>query len=185
MPLWFNKALNLSEGEIRSAMENSTNNADAARFLGCHKDTYKRYATRIIDNDTQMSLYDMHKYGTIKKKSFVRSTHRNPDFKPIHNWTTPVKLMDVLAGNHPGYDKKKLARRLIEELILPECCNQCKFDERRITDYQVPLVLIWKDGNTKNHLLTNLEFLCYNCYFLIWSDVKLKSFGANFKGFSR
>jgi len=181
MPLWFNKALNLTEEEIRLAMQNSLSNAEAARFCGCHLQTYRRYAKRYIDKDTGKTLYDLHNNPSgkgVRKMSF----HRNPDYKgrrPFHT----VSIYDILDGKHPTYDKRKFAQRLIEELLLPECCDICKFDERRITDYQVPLVLIWKDGNLQNHKLDNLQFICYNCYFLTFSDVKTKTFSANFLGF--
>ena len=59
-----------------------------------------------------------------------------------------------------------------------EQCNCCSFEERRVVDYKVPLVLNFKDKNKKNWKQDNLEFLCYNCYFLnvgnIWSDNQLK-----------
>lgn len=185
MPLWFNKALNLTEGEIRAAMANSTTATEAARFLGCHKNTYIRYAKRYIDSDTQLTLHELHLKSNKKNKIPTRTLVRNPNFKynTDNDWRVTAKLPDILAGKYPAYDKKKLARRLIDELILPECCSQCKFDERRVTDFQVPLVLIWEDGDTTNHLLENLKFLCYNCYFLTYANVSKSSFGANFKGF--
>ena len=40
------------------------------------------------------------------------------------------------------------------------------FNERRVLDTKVPLVLNHKDGNKKNWHLDNLEFLCYNHAFL-------------------
>ena len=46
-------------------------------------------------------------------------------------------------------------------------CEQCGFSERRITDYKIPLLLNFKDGNKCNYLLDNVNLLCYNCYFLL------------------
>jgi 5-methylcytosine-specific restriction endonuclease McrA len=71
-----------------------------------------------------------------------------------------------------------LKSRLIQEGYLEECCSSCGFNERRVVDFKVPLVLNFKDSNKKNWKRDNLEFLCYNCYFLnvgnIWSDNQLK-----------
>jgi len=43
--------------------------------------------------------------------------------------------------------------------------------EHRITDFKLPLVLNFKDGNKKNYNLLNIELICYNCYFLLVSDL--------------
>tara|TARA_Y100000389_G_scaffold203693_1_gene253060 strand:+ start:615 stop:1136 length:522 start_codon:yes stop_codon:yes gene_type:complete len=173
MPLIYNKALNLTETEIRYAMSNSKSNAGAARFIGCHVTTYKRYAKRYIDTETGLSLWDLHTNQSGK------GIHRN--FTGGH--FKSANIFDILEGKHPGYDRDKLASRLIEEVILKEECNNCGFDERRITDYKVPLILTWKDGNLRNHALDNLEFICYNCYFLTLDDVFQKTSRVNFKGF--
>ena len=31
-------------------------------------------------------------------------------------------------------------------------CDECGFEERRVVDYSVPLLLDWKDGDRTNHL---------------------------------
>ena len=62
--------------------------------------------------------------------------------------------------------------------MIKEECNCCEFNERRVLDYKVPLILNFKDGNKKNWKLENLEALCYNCYFLnignVWSENQLQ-----------
>jgi hypothetical protein len=40
-----------------------------------------------------------------------------------------------------------------------------------VTDYKVPLLLNYKDKNKTNWTLSNLELVCYNCYFLKVGDV--------------
>ena len=40
----------------------------------------------------------------------------------------------------------------------------CGYSESRITDGKVPLILAFKDGDRSNHVLENLEIVCYNCY---------------------
>ena len=52
------------------------------------------------------------------------------------------------------------------EAYKAEECEVCGFNERRMTDYTVPLMLDWIDGDKTNHKLDNLRVLCLNCYYL-------------------
>ena len=47
----------------------------------------------------------------------------------------------------------------------------CGFEERRVLDYKMPLLLNFKDDNKKNYKLDNIELLCYNHYFLNVGDI--------------
>jgi len=174
MPLIYNKALNLTEDEIRYAMANSKSNAGAARFIGCDVSTYKRYAIRYTDKETGLTLWELHKNQS--GKGIHRNFSGNSGFQK-------TDLFEILEGKHPSYDRVKLASRLIEECVIPEKCNNCGFEERRITDYKVPLIMIHKDGELTNHKLENIEFICYNCYFLTYDDVFHKTERVNFKGY--
>ncbi len=159
MPLIYNKALNLTDVEIRYAMANSRSNREAARFIGCNIDTYKKYAKRYIDPETGKNLWDLHK---------------NQAGKNIGKLTTnsfkKADIFDILDGKHPTYNRKRLTQRIIDECILPQECSMCGFSERRLTDNSLPLVLVWKDGNFNNHSRENLEFLCYNCLYLYHNE---------------
>jgi len=76
-------------------------------------------------------------------------------------------LDSILEGKHPNYPVWKLKKRLLLSGYVEEKCCNCGFEERRITDHKVPLVLDFMDGNRKNHLYDNLRMLCFNCSFLI------------------
>ena len=52
-----------------------------------------------------------------------------------------------------------------------EECTVCKFNERRVLDYRIPLLLHFKDKNSNNYSLDNVQLLCYNHYFLTVGDV--------------
>ena len=41
-------------------------------------------------------------------------------------------------------------------MVTKEKCNSCGFEERRVTDHKVPLVLDFIDGNRK---ITNMKIL--------------------------
>ena len=60
---------------------------------------------------------------------------------------------------------------MILEGYLKEECALCSFNERRVSDYKIPLLLNFKDNNPLHYNLGNIRFLCYNCYFLTQGDV--------------
>lgn len=152
------EGFNITEREIRYAMENSTSNLDAARFLRITLPTYKKYARLYLDPTTGLNLYELH------KKNHPIALNRN---KIRTKWFKKGKeLMDaILRGDlqpPPTYQFKYF---LIREGILEERCD-CGFKERRITDGSVPLLLIYLDGDKTNGKRENIRFMCYNCYYL-------------------
>jgi len=179
-PLWKNKALNLTEEEIRYVMGFTKSNAEASRFIGCNIATYERYAKRYFDKETGKSLWDLHKNQAGKGIHLAQSA-----VKPNSRTFKKADIFDILEGKYPAYDRRKLAKRLLDECVFAESCSNCGFDERRITDYTVPLILTWQDGDLKNHKQDNLKFLCYNCYYLTYDDLvrKTDAVVSNFKGF--
>ena len=75
-------------------------------------------------------------------------------------------MSEILAGEHPKYNKRNLKNRLISEGYKAEEWETCGFDSRRPSDNRVPLVLHWDDGDSTNHKLDNLSLMCLNCKFL-------------------
>lgn len=151
----------LSKEDIERAQKHTKSNKAAARFLGCSYSHYQMYA-KLYKNDNGETLW---------------YSHRNRGAEGVgrlgYNITKSRKfqypLLDILNGTIPfNYSENLdiLKYKLIFEGFLPECCNNCEFRERRVTDLKVPLILNFKDSNKKNWKLENLEFLCYNCYFL-------------------
>jgi hypothetical protein len=147
----------LTKEQIVVAQSKTLSNRAAARYLGMDLVTYRKYAKLYKDEATGKTLYELHK--NISGKGI-------PKF--IVNEKKKPNLLDILEGRIPHYHfkPKKIKARVIEEGLLPECCNRCKFAERRVTDYRMPLILHHKDGNNRNFRLDNLELLCYNCSFL-------------------
>lgn len=171
MGLIYNKSKNLTEGEIRKAMANTRSNRAAAAFMGIHEQTWKKYAEQYIDRETGKSLYELHKNEPGKGITKTSSPKQKTD------------IFEILEGKHPNYPVYKLKSRLLREGLFPEECAHCGFSERRLTDASVPLALIFLDGNTNNHKEENLEFICYNCYFLTYDDVFKRSENIRFKGY--
>ena len=156
--------LNITEASIRYAMKNSKSNSGAARFLNVSLTTYEKYSKQYIDEPSGKNLWDLHKnrYGVGVKKPY--------------NITKGIyALKDILEGKYPDYAVYQLKKRLINngDNIGCECkCHNCGYDEKRITDDKIPLILDHIDGDWKNHLRENLRFLCYNCYFNLKGNIR-------------
>jgi hypothetical protein len=154
-------AANLTEQQIRYAMSRSMSNRAAARVLNVNYYTYRHYARLYFDVTAGKTLFELHKNEAGKgiKKFFEDS--REP------------KLTDLLKEGMPleSYSIEKLKARLIFEGVLECKCNRCNFSELRVLDMKPPLLLNYKDGNKSNWTIANLEFLCYNCYFLYVGDL--------------
>ena len=145
-------ALDITESEIRYAMENTKSNAEAARFLKVSFTTYKKYARMYTDRDTDKTLYELHKnqFGVGIPKDVQKAN------KGIYSIT------NILEGKHPNYPTWKLRNRLLALGIFREECASCGYSERRVT---VPLLLDHIDGDDTNHHVDNLQMLCMNCYY--------------------
>ena len=146
----------LSKDDLLRAMKMTRSNRAAARYLHVSYNHYKKYA-KMYKTDDGISLLEAHKNQAGKGiPKFLSSGGKEPP------------LIDLIEGRIPveHFDPKKIKQRIIFEALIEEKCNKCGFQERRVTDTKVPLILHHKDGNLKNFHLDNLEFLCYNCGFL-------------------
>jgi hypothetical protein len=139
----------LLESEIRDIQRKARSAAEAAKLLGVSYNTYKKYAReyKIFED-----LKNPHGIGIRKGSQSSPGYH---------------SLDDIIAGKFPNYPVWKLKRRLLLSGYMEEKCCNCGFEERRVTDHRVPLVLDFIDGNKKNHNYDNLRMLCFNCTFLI------------------
>ena len=148
--------INLSESEIRYAMANTQSATAAARFLNVSYESFRKYAKQYKDSESGKSLFELQKNASGKGIRKAPTVRRNGRYG----------INDILEGKHPNYNKKKLKERLLRAGEFEEKCACCGFDERRITDYTVPLKLDWLDSDKTNHKRENIQFLCLNCYYL-------------------
>lgn len=167
MPRYNNKAFNLTESEIRWAMQNTTTNKAAAAFLKVQLITYKRYAEMYWDRESGLNLYKLH---AVNKQKLPKG-HVNLGYSSRN-----CPIQEILDGKHPNYRIDKLQNRLIVEGVLLEQCNICGFRDRRITDYTIPIKLTFKNGNSKDHRLDNMEMVCYNCFYLYYGELLGKKY---------
>ena len=154
----------LSRDDILRAMRFTKSNRAAARYLGCSYQHYKPYAKlyRVDESDhTSPTLFEAH---------FNPSGKGIPKFLPNKRKEPNVKLIFETGTGWESFTPEKIKSRGIAEGYLKEECYHCGFCERRVTDYKIPLLLSFKDGNRNNYLVDNLELLCYNDYFLLVAD---------------
>jgi hypothetical protein len=137
------------ESEIKDIQKKARSAMEAARLLGVSYNTYKKYAKKY-------NLFEELKNpnGTGIRKGFNIKRGK-------------YALDDIVAGKYPDYPIFKLKKRLLLNGYMLEKCNNCGFEESRITDGRVPLVLDFLDGNRCNHIYDNLRMLCFNCSFLL------------------
>ena len=151
----------LSKELIKGAMSQTLSNRAAARYLNCSYQHYKKWA-KLYESDTHDNLFEQHKNQSGKGiPKFLRSGGKEP------------ALTDIIEGriDASSFSPEKIKYRLITEGHLLEECSVCKFSERRVSDYKMPLLLNFKDNNKKNYRKENIELLCYNHYFLTVGDI--------------
>lgn len=145
----------LSKEMIVAAQANTKSNMAAARYLHVSYQHYKRYAK-------MYKLFETHKNQSGKGiPKFLKGQGKEP------------ALLDIIEGRVSAahFTPAKIKYRLIEAGYLLEQCSMCGFQERRVLDYKMPLLLHFKDNNKSNYSKENIELLCYNHYFLTVGDI--------------
>ena len=153
--------LNIERQAIERAMRDTMSNKAAAKALGVSFKTYKKYAM-MYRNEEGKTLYELHKNQAAKGiPKFGKRRHDQASIIDIMEGVVPKTFVSI----------KILKHQIIQHGILEESCCRCGFREQRILDYKVPIIMNFKDGDKKNWKLDNVEFLCYNCYFLCVGEV--------------
>ena len=138
----------LIESEILDAQSHCNNAIECARYLSVGYNCYKRWAT-------SYGIFKINPWSKGNKKQYwVPDKGKHP-------------LNQILEGKFPDYPIYRLKDLLIRSGTKKDECENCGFNEHRITDHRMPLLISFKDGNEHNHLLENIQILCYNCVFLI------------------
>ena len=149
------KAKPLSKEQIVAAQAKTLSNIAAARYLHVSYQHYKKWAKLY-------KLFESHKNQAGKGvPKFLNGTKKMPH------------MLEIIEGrlSAASFNPNKLKYALIEQGYLSEECSICKFKERRVLDYKIPLLLHFKDKNSNNYGLDNVRLLCYNHYFLQVGDI--------------
>lgn len=160
------KAKPFSKTQILDAMDKTKSVKAAARYLNCSYQHLKPWMKLYKDEETGLSLFEIHKNQCGKGiPKFISHT-------PFGRKKEPA-ILDIVEGrvDSSHFNPEKIKFRMVESGIIEEKCSDCGFQERRITDYKMPLIMHFKDGNTKHYGLGNVQLLCYNCYFLYYGSI--------------
>jgi hypothetical protein len=162
---WKNKGLQLSEEVIRNAIRNTRSNREAAAWLRVGYKTWKKYAKSYTDPVTGRTLFDMHIATGGKGIPKVR----NPKSK-----ANPAALAlgyQLIKGQYCTVKRiSELTKRLMKDGRLGFCCSSCGFAQKRPIDMKMPLLLNFKNNDRSDWREENLQWLCYNCSFLLALD---------------
>ena len=144
-------------------MSQTLSNRAAARWLNVSYIHYKKWAKNYDATEEG--------YETLFAQHLNQSGKGIPKF--LSNSGKEPALLDIIEGrvDVSSFNPEKIKYRLVTEGYLLEECSNCKFNERRVLDYKIPLLLHFKDKNKKNYRKENIEFLCYNHYFLTVGDI--------------
>ena len=153
----------LTKEMILAAMNKTKSNRAAARYLNVSYQHYKKWAKLYeSEEDEHKSLFDQHlNQAGVGIPKFLNGGGKEPP------------LLDIIEGrvDASSFSPEKIKYRLVTNGYLEEKCNSCGFQERRVLDYKMPLLLHFKDNNKKNYRKENIQFLCYNCYYLSIGDL--------------
>jgi hypothetical protein len=163
----------LMQAQIEQAMKVTRSNRAAAEYLRVGYNLYKRFAKAYKDQATGRSLFDVHLNRSGKGISKAGDKSTNVTAKQKRD-NIKFKLDDILTGKHPQYPREKLLARLVVNGYMEEKCNSCGYCTKRSTDFRSPLVLHHTNNNIADHRLSNLEILCYNCYFIQVGELRKK-----------
>jgi hypothetical protein len=144
------------ESQIKAAQANAKSAGEAARILGIAYNTYKKYSQLygIFDD-----LKNPHGRGI--SKSFGPRMKKYP-------------AEELLEGLHSEIPLWKYKNKIFASGLVPEVCSCCGYSEKRFTDNKTPIILDFLDGNLENRHIDNVRALCYNCYFLLAGDNRIK-----------
>ena len=131
----------IMEREILEALNATPSARQAAKKLGVHYDTYKKYA----------KMYGIHRIcPPSERKKTIRTG-------PVSPFGGKYKITDLLNGKHKKFPIHRLKDKLIRSGMKSAECEMCGYKERRITDGKIPLLLNFEDGDITNRILENLR----------------------------
>lgn len=159
------KAKPFTKDQILNAMAKTKSVKATARYLNCSYQHIKRWMKEFKDEETGLTLFELHKNQCGKgiPKFLSHSPFRKKE----------PAILDVIEGRIDAshFNPDKLKYRMIEGGYLKEECGSCGFHESRVLDSKLPLLMHFKDGNKQHYGLDNVHMLCYNCYFLFVANI--------------
>ena len=131
----------MTDQEFISITKSCSSMAEASSKIGIHFNTFKRRAIKL-------GCYEPNQGGKGTEKKWMK--------------TRSIALEEILEGKHPQYQTYKLKHKLFNEGIKSNKCEECGIDSWNGKSIECELDHI--DGNSSNHVLSNLRILCPNCH---------------------
>tara|TARA_R110000751_G_scaffold180854_1_gene287208 strand:+ start:897 stop:1553 length:657 start_codon:yes stop_codon:yes gene_type:complete len=160
------KAKPFTKDQIRNAMDKTLSVRAAARYLNCSYQHLKKWMKEYKDEETGLTLFELHKNPHGKGiPKFLSSKNGFKGKEP--------PILDIIEGrvDASSFNPDKLKYRAIEAGLMIEECKRCGFNEQRVIDSKIPLLLHFNDKVSTHWGLDNVHLLCYNCYFLYYGNV--------------
>lgn len=129
--------IKVSDERILEVCKNSKSMFSAARELGINYKTLRIHAKRLGAFSRNQQGAGMPKGGK-------------------------YAIEDILLGKHPNYNSVALVKRLLSAGLKERRCDTCGLIEW--LGYPIVIELHHVDGDSTNHRLENLQFLCPNCH---------------------
>jgi hypothetical protein len=159
------KPKHITKEDCLRAMKQTRSIMAAARYLNSSYQHLKPFMKAYKDEETGLSLFDLHKNqcgkGIPKFMSNTPFGRKHPAIEEVVNGTADAS----------SFTPDKLKFKMVEAGYMIEQCYWCGFDEKREIDGKIPLIMFFKDGNKHNYREGNCQLSCYNCYFLRLGNV--------------
>ena len=155
----------ISKEDVLRAMKQTRSVKAASRYLNCSYQHLKPFMKAYKDDETGISLFDMHKNQCGKG---IPKFMSNSPFGRKH-----PAIEDVVNGkaDASSFTPDKLKFKMVEAGYMIEQCYWCGFSEKREIDGKIPLIMFFKDTNKHNYQDGNCQLSCYNCYFIRLGNV--------------
>lgn len=133
----------LMKSEILNAQDKTKSGRQAASYLGVSYTTYKKWAKY---------------YG-------IFESFKNQQGKGLYKRPKNRIMSDVINGKRQHPNPRNFLTQLVRESYKKDECEVCGYCKER-PDGRKPLLINFLDGDRKNHKLSNIQILCYNCYYV-------------------
>ena len=154
--------------ELLTALENSISIADASRAIGLSYPTFRKWCELLIPLEYEEFKKNSHPYS--KPKTHLRYNY--PYYKKL------VRILNGEIEKPKRWTKTKFVTLITRDALIEDKCSLCNFEERRITDYRIPLLMDVLNGNPLDWSRDNIRLLCYNCFFLNVRDFRGTEYSA-------
>lgn len=154
----------ISKEDCLRAMSQTRSVRAAARYLNCSYHHIKRYMKLYKDEETGLSLFELHKN---------QSGKGIPKFLPNPHFGKMPAIADVVNGkvDASSFSPEKLKHAMIEAGYMIEQCYFCGYNEIREIDGKTPLLMVFLNGHKYDFKENNAQLCCYNCYFLEYGNI--------------